>query len=120
MNDERDTDWREATLRARLDALRGQDLERRRRVIDGYVDGAPGSVRPVVDGRELLSFCGNDYLGLARDTRVAEALAAAARRWGAGSGASHLVTGHHAEHHALEEELAAFTRRPRAVLFSTG
>jgi 8-amino-7-oxononanoate synthase len=113
-------DWREAELRARLDAIRAQNLERRRRVIDGYADGGAGSVRPVVDGRELLSFCSNDYLGLARDARVAEAFAAAARRWGAGSGASHLVTGHHAEHHALEEELAAFTGRPRAVLFSTG
>ena len=120
MSDGHDGDWREARLRARLDALRAQDLERRRRVIEGYVDGAPGSVHPVVDGRELLSFCGNDYLGLARDARVAEAFAAAARRWGAGSGASHLVTGHHAEHHALEEELAAFVQRPRAVLFSTG
>ncbi len=120
MSDGHDGDWREARLRARLDALRAQDLERRRRVIEGYVDGAPGSVHPVVDGRELLSFCGNDYLGLARDARVAEAFAAAARRWGAGSGASHLVTGHHAEHHALEEELAAFTGRARAVLFSTG
>jgi hypothetical protein len=89
-------------------------------VIEGYADGAPGSVRPIVDGRELLSFCGNDYLGLARDVRVAEAFATAARRWGAGSGASHLVTGHHAEHHALEDELAAFTGRERAVLFSTG
>jgi 8-amino-7-oxononanoate synthase len=114
------SDWREAALAARLSAIRAQNLERRRRVIDGYVDGSAGSVRPVVDGRELLSFCGNDYLGLARDVRVAEAFAAAARRWGAGSGASHHVTGHHAEHHALEEELAAFTGRPRAMLFSTG
>jgi 8-amino-7-oxononanoate synthase len=115
-----DADWREAELRSRLDALRARHLERRRRVIDGYAAGSEGSVRPIVDGRELLSFCSNDYLGLARDARVAEAFAGAARRWGAGSGASHLVTGHHAEHHALEEELAAFTGRPRAVLFSTG
>jgi 8-amino-7-oxononanoate synthase len=114
------TDWREAALAARLDAIRAQNLERRRCVIDGYADSVGGSVRPIVDGREVLSFCGNDYLGLARDARVAEAFAAAARRWGSGSGASHLVTGHHAEHHALEEELAAFTGRPRALLFSTG
>lgn len=115
-----DADWREAELRARLDAIRAQNLERRRRTIDGYADGSAGSVRPIVDGRELLSFCSNDYLGLARDVRVAEAFAGAARRWGTGSGSSHLVTGHHAEHHALEEDLAAFTGRPRAVLFSTG
>jgi len=77
-------------------------------------------VHGVVDGRELLAFCSNDYLGLARDRRVAESLARAARVHGTGSGASHLITGHHREHHALEEELAAFTGRERALLFSTG
>jgi len=74
----------------------------------------------VVDGREVLAFCSNDYLGLAADPRLAEAMATAARRWGAGSGAAHLVNGHAGPHHALEEELAAFTGRERALLFSTG
>lgn len=73
-----------------------------------------------VDGAELLAFCSNDYLGLADHPRVVEALVAAAHEWGVGSGASHLVSGHCREHHALEEELAAFVRRPRALLFSTG
>ena len=52
---------------------------------------------PVVDGRRLINFCSNDYLGLAGDPRLAAAMSAAAGRWGAGSGAAHLVTGHTAE-----------------------
>ncbi|SDL77096.1 8-amino-7-oxononanoate synthase [Modicisalibacter muralis] len=65
-------------------------------------------------------FAGNDYLGMARDPRLAEAQAEGARRHGAGAGASHLVSGHFGPHHALEERLAALTGRPRALLFSTG
>lgn len=79
-----------------------------------------GGVRVRVDGTELLAFCSNDYLGLADHPRVVAAFVAAAREWGVGSSASHLVSGHCREHHALEEELAAFVRRPRALLFSTG
>ncbi|GHA92548.1 8-amino-7-oxononanoate synthase [Modicisalibacter luteus] len=75
----------------------------------------------VSDGRQTLcDFAGNDYLGLARDPRLAEAQAEGARRYGAGSGASHLVSGHLEAHHILEERLAALTGRPRALLFSTG
>jgi len=73
-----------------------------------------------VDGENLLSFCSNDYLGLANDERVIAALQNGAERYGAGSGASHLVTGHSVAHHALEEELAAFVGAERALLFSTG
>jgi 8-amino-7-oxononanoate synthase len=73
----------------------------------------------IVDDRERLVFCSNDYLGLAHDVRVIEAFREAASG-GVGSGASHLITGHGAGHHALEEELAAFTGRERALLFSTG
>ena len=68
----------------------------------------------------MLSFCSNDYLGLANHPEVIAALQRGAERWGVGSGAAHLVNGHSAEHHALEEALAAFTGRPRALLFSTG
>ncbi|MBB3189333.1 8-amino-7-oxononanoate synthase [Halomonas cerina] len=67
-----------------------------------------------------LDFAGNDYLGLARDPRLAEAQATGARRFGAGAGASHLVSGHLEVHEALERRLAALTGRPRALLFSTG
>ena len=90
-------------------------LYRRRRVLD-----SPQQPRLVVDGRPMLSFCSNDYLGLAADQRVAEAFRKGVERWGSGSGAAHLVTGHSRAHHALEEELADFTGRERALLFSSG
>ncbi|RUR34550.1 8-amino-7-oxononanoate synthase [Vreelandella nanhaiensis] len=67
-----------------------------------------------------LDFAGNDYLGLAKDPRVQAAQVEGARRFGAGAGASHLVNGHLAVHEALEEALAAWTGRERALLFSTG
>ena len=76
--------------------------------------------RPWQPAEELRDFAGNDYLGLAGDPRLAEAMAAGARRFGAGARASHLVSGHLAVHEALEERLAALTGRPRALLFSTG
>lgn len=90
-------------------------LYRTRRVLQG-----PQSVEPVIDGRRCLSFCSNDYLGLASHPEVIAALQRGAAEYGAGSGAAHLVSGHSAAHHALEEELAAFVGRPRALLFSTG
>jgi 8-amino-7-oxononanoate synthase len=68
----------------------------------------------------MLAFCGNDYLGLANHPEVVAAFQRGASRWGVGSGAAHLVNGHSAAHHALEEELADFVGRPRALLFSTG
>jgi 8-amino-7-oxononanoate synthase len=81
----------------------------------------PGStVHVVIDGRRLVSFCGNDYLGLAREPRVAAALAGATGGCGVGTGASHLISGHGREHASLEGELATFTGRERALLFSTG
>jgi len=98
-----------------LAARRRDGLYRRRRTIEGAL-----GAELTVDGRRLLGFCSNDYLGLAGDPRVARALAEATTVSGTGSGASHLVCGHHHEHHALEEELAAFTGRPRALLFSSG
>jgi 8-amino-7-oxononanoate synthase len=112
-------DRRDAALIARLASLAAAGLSRRRRLVDSYAR-ADSSVEATIDGRRVRVFCSNDYLGLARHPMVTAAFAAGARRWGAGAGASHLVTGHHAEHHALEEELAEFTGRERAVLFSTG
>lgn len=72
------------------------------------------------DGRDYLNFCSNDYLGLAAHPKVIDSLRAAASTWGVGSGASHLVCGHSEPHRALEEALAEFTGRPRALLFSSG
>jgi 8-amino-7-oxononanoate synthase len=71
-------------------------------------------------GRDYLNFCSNDYLGLAAHPKVIEALRRGAIEYGVGSGASHLVCGHSAPHHQLEEALAEFTGRPRALLFSSG
>lgn len=106
-----------AELAAGLSELRAARRHRSRQVVESRVQGTQ---RVRVDGRELVGFCSNDYLGLADHPRVVEAFVDAARVWGVGSGASHLVSGHSCEHHALEEELAEFVRRPRAVLFSTG
>jgi 8-amino-7-oxononanoate synthase len=94
-------------------------LRRTRRTVDGFTE-LGNRVNTLVDGQELIDFSSNDYLGLARHPAVAAAMAECAERLGAGSGASHLITGHGAEHSRLEEELAAFTGRARALLFSTG
>ena len=102
-------------LEPALEQRRRDRLYRARRV----AESAQGP-EMVLDGRQVLSFCSNDYLGLAGNARLAEAMADGARRWGAGSGAAHLVNGHAAPHHELEEALAAFTGRERALLFSTG
>jgi 8-amino-7-oxononanoate synthase len=101
---------------AELAELQRLHLRRSRRV----VDAVPSATRVVVDGRELVNFCSNDYLGLAHDARLGAAMVQAAQRWGAGAGAAHLLTGHSREHHELELELAAFTARESALLFSTG
>jgi len=86
------------------------------------IETAPGP-RIVVDGREMLAFASNDYLGLAGDAALVEAARAGALLWGAGSGASHLVCGHFAPHGEAEVALAGFVRPcegARGLLFSTG
>ncbi|MFP5393678.1 MAG: 8-amino-7-oxononanoate synthase [Gammaproteobacteria bacterium] len=104
---------------AQLRRLDEQSLTRRRRV----VDSAPGA-RIVVDGRPMLAFCSNDYLGLAAHPRLIEATAEGARRYGAGSGASHLISGHQRAHQAMEDALAAFLApyidHARAISLATG
>ncbi|WP_243393688.1 8-amino-7-oxononanoate synthase [Solimonas fluminis] len=105
----------DARLRGELDQLRARALYRTRRVIEG----AHG-VRILVNGRECLNFCSNDYLGLAADPRLAAAAKAALDAGGTGSGAAALISGYNREHQALEEELADFLGRPRALLFSSG
>ncbi len=74
----------------------------------------------VVDGRRLTGFASNDYLGLAAHPELIEALGRAARQWGVGAGAAHLLGGHRQVHAALEADLAHWTGRERALLFSTG
>ncbi len=106
---------KEVRLRQRLAERHAADLYRRPRIAQG-----PSTPRRRVDGRELLSFCSNDYLGLANHPEVVAAFKRGAEEYGVGSGAAHLVNGHTRAHQALEEELAAFTGRARALLFSTG
>lgn len=102
--------WREG-LQAKKDA----GLWRTHRTLN-----SPQGVNVNVDGRLLLAFCSNDYLGLANHHDVKHAAVDAVNAAGVGSGASHLVIGHHREHQLLEEELAEFTQRDRALVFSSG
>ena len=105
----------EIRLTAELADIAAAGLTRRRRVLE-----SPCGRTAAVDGKNVLNFASNDYLGLAGNAEIAAALADGAVRWGAGSGASHLVSGHLAPHEALEAEIAAFTGFPRALTFSTG
>lgn len=102
-------------LERELAALAEAGLTRRRRRLDSAC--AP---QAIVDGKPMLAFASNDYLGLAHHPAVIEAMAEGARRWGAGSGASHLVSGHLAPHEQLEDALAAFVGFPRALTLTTG
>lgn len=102
-------------LASRLAARRAEHLYRHRPLLE-----SPQGPEVVVDGTPLLAFCSNDYLGLASHPEVIRALQQGAEKWGVGGGASHLVIGHSTPHHELEEALAEFTGRPRALLFSTG
>ena len=104
-------------ISAGLAELDAAGLRRRRRVVTGPC--AP--VAQLADRPEsLVAFCSNDYLGLAAEPALAEAVARGARRWGVGSGASHLVSGHYASHEALEVRLADFVGMDDALYFSTG
>ena len=105
------------SLRPLLADLEARDLTRQRRTVQR---GAPGTADIELDGRPCVDFCSNDYLGLSAHPQVVEAFVAAARIHGVGARASHLITGHQAEHAALEQELAAYTGRERALVFSTG
>jgi 8-amino-7-oxononanoate synthase len=102
-------------LTTALEQRREAALYRSRRIAE-----SPQQPEMRIDGRSMLAFCSNDYLGLANHPEVVRALQQGADDYGAGSGAAHLISGHTAAHHALEEELAEFTGRPRALLFSTG
>ena len=103
------------TLEQELSRRRAENLYRERLVLE-----SPQGAEVRVGAQTLLSFCSNDYLGLANDPRVVAAMQQGAQHYGAGAGASHLVSGHSRAHHALEEELAGFVGAERALLFSTG
>lgn len=105
----------EESLHSWLRQRQSEHLLRVRRVSD-----SPQQPVMRIDGRRVLAFCSNDYLGLANHPLVVEAVAGGVRKWGAGSGASHLINGHARAHQQLEEEFAAFVGHPRALLFSSG
>jgi len=102
-------------IASELADLETAGLTRRRRLLES----ACGRIA-TVDGKNVLNFAANDYLGLAANANIARALADGALHWGAGAGASHLVSGHLAPHEALEKEIATFTGFARALTFSTG
>lgn len=108
-----------AAIEQRLQRLDAASLTRRRRTVD-----SPCAPRLSIDGRSLLAFCSNDYLGLAAHPAVVEALRQGATLYGAGSGASHLISGHGRAHAQLERRLAATQAAAipdaRALTFSTG
>ena len=106
-------------LKTQLQGLEERSLIRKRRIVE-----TPCGPRVTVAGRELLAFCSNDYLGLAGHPALATALQEGAAKYGVGSGASHLISGHSRAHADLEERLAAFVgahlESPRALYFCTG
>lgn len=102
-------------LQQDLDDRASQGLLRTRRTLQ-----SPQSPHIVVDGKSCLSFCSNDYLGLANHPQLVAALQQGAAQHGVGAGAAHLVSGHTGVHHDLETALAAFVNKPAALLFSTG
>jgi 8-amino-7-oxononanoate synthase len=104
-----------AGVEAGLATLERENLRRERRVLD-----SPQDARVVVDGRTLVSFASNDYLGLANHPRLRAAAHAAIERYGVGSGASPLVSGHQRIHQQAEERFARFCGLPRALLFGSG
>ena len=104
-----------ADFDTRLAALSAQHLRRKRRVVE-----AKNGPRLSVDGRPVLSFASNDYLGLAQHPALIRAAQEAAAQYGVGATGSALISGHEAPHEALEQELAAFVGRPRSLFFGSG
>ncbi len=102
-------------LQEDLTTRKSENLYRSRKTLS-----SPQATEINVDGKVLTNFCSNDYLGLANHPDVIDACKKGIDLYGVGSGASHLVVGHSHAHHALEEELAEFTGRSRALLFSSG
>ncbi len=104
-----------SVLAKKISGTQSKGLFRTRRIIEG-----PQGIQVDIDGQSLVNFSSNDYLGLAAHPAVVHALKVGANKYGVGSGSAHLICGHCKAHHWLEEELAEFTGRDRALLFSTG
>lgn len=104
-----------ADLTEQLHAREQQGLRRVRQIVD-----SPQASYITIERRDYLAFSSNDYLGLANHPDLIQAVCEGAQQYGVGAGASHLIHGHSAAHHLLEEALAEFTGFPQALLFSTG
>lgn len=102
-------------LKIELELRKSQGLYRQRLI----TQSAQG-VRTIINGKQVLSFCSNDYLGLANHVEIKKAFITAVEHYGVGSGSAHLINGHSQLHHDCEQMLAEFTGRDRALLFSTG
>ncbi len=102
-------------LRKELEKRKRQHRYRSRRIIQ-----SPQQAEILIDDKNVISFCSNDYLGLANHPQIKQATIDAIKKFGVGSGSAHLINGHSIAHHQLEKELAEFTGYPRAILFSTG
>ncbi len=107
-------------LQQELIKQRQNSLYRCRKIINTPSPSNNNCVYIKTNNKDLLSFCSNDYLGLAHHPAIAEQLKQGINKYGIGSGAAHLVSGHSYAHHQLEETLAEYTGRDRALLFSTG
>jgi len=105
----------ETFFRSFLEERQQSALYRTRQIHD-----SPQTPTLLINGLPYLAFCSNDYLGLASHPHLKATLRQGVKKYGVGSGASHLITGHTNAHHALEKALATFTGREKAVLFSTG
>ena len=105
----------QTSISKQLYELKEQGAYRQRRKLD-----SPQDIKVVIDGEQFLSFCSNDYLGLANDARVCQAAKDAISHFGVGSGASQLISGYSSLHASLEEQLADFLGYQRCVLFSSG
>ncbi len=114
MRDLVSSSWRTWTA-MQLEGVRAAGRWREPRVLDGF-----RSIALDREGRRLVSFASNDYLGLTGHPRVIDAAAEAASRWGSGSGSARLIAGSRPVHHALEAELADWKGQDAAVLFSSG
>ncbi len=102
-------------LQKELDQRKADGLLRQRRLLD-----SPQAEHIVANDKQYLSFCSNDYLGLANHPKLIATMQQAAGDSGVGSGASNLITGHHRYHDELEKKLAKFVGMPAALVFSTG
>lgn len=104
-----------AALQTALEKREAEGLLRQRRLLD-----SPQAETILTNSQQYLSFCSNDYLGLANHPDLIRTMQSAAGEAGVGSGASNLITGHHRYHDILEKQLASFVQMPAALLFSTG